>query len=365
MKKLKFLMIAMVAVFAASCDVDDVENRPVVTGGDAPVLTAPEEGNLYTLNGDNIDGLAERFIWTPANFGDGIIVNYTVEIDSLGHNFDSPVILGATVGTTQFAASNGILNDAILALGGVPEQPGSYEARIRASVGDMVLYSNIVEMLITPYQGVVPVKHYYVVGTATEYGYDNNNNNMPLFRDAANQDLFVLTAYFAMGELKLLENLGSWQPQYGTNDNLTLAGSENGDPGAILVPAAGYYTFTVNFADMTYSLEQFDASSAPVYTTIGITGSATPEGWPDNGVQDVNMVNPTTNPHIWKVDNITLSENAAKFRAEDDWATNWGGGTAPAGTATLGGQDIPVPTAGTYDVWFNDLDGRYIFIPQL
>ena len=67
------------------------------------------------------------------------------------------------------------------------------------------------------------------------------------------------------------------------------------------------------------------------------------------------------NPHIWYMEDVVLSDGPLKFRANLAWDVNWGGATFPSGEAT--GDDIQA-TAGTYDVWFNTLDGRYIFIPQ-
>lgn len=50
----------------------------------------------------------------------------------------------------------------------------------------------------------------------------------------------------------------------------------------------------------------------------------------------------------------------AKFRKDNNWDTNWGSTTFPSGTATQGGQDIPVPM-GTYDIVFNKDTGAYTF----
>ncbi|GAL81118.1 hypothetical protein JCM19274_3862 [Algibacter lectus] len=42
----------------------------------------------------------------------------------------------------------------------------------------------------------------------------------------------------------------------------------------------------------------------------------------------------------------------------------WGGGsTGFSGVATDGGESIPVIVEDDYDVWFNDLTGRYILVP--
>lgn len=50
----------------------------------------------------------------------------------------------------------------------------------------------------------------------------------------------------------------------------------------------------------------------------------------------------------------------AKFRKDNNWDTNWGSTSFPSGTASQGGQDIPVPI-GTYDIEFNKETGVYLF----
>ena len=52
-----------------------------------------------------------------------------------------------------------------------------------------------------------------------------------------------------------------------------------------------------------------------------------------------------------------------KFRADNAWDVDWGSNTPISGTGTQGGSNIPVSVAGTYDIWFNDITGNYIFIP--
>ena len=115
----------------------------------------------------------------------------------------------------------------------------------------------------------------------------------------------------------------------------------------------------VNVDEMTYTWEAIDESAADVQTNIGIIGDSTPDGWD----ADTNMTQSEFNPHIWYIQGIELVDGFAKFRANDAWDINWGSETPVSGQTTSGGPDIPV-TAGTYDVWFNTLDGRYIFIPQ-
>lgn len=361
MKTLRTTMMAILALVAVSCNVDDVQDRPVVAAGTAPVLTAPEEGNVYVLKEENADALAERFIWTAADFGEGIIPNYDIEIDSTGQNFDTPVVIGTALGTTQLAVTTSILNNALTTLGAIPEQSGTFQVRVKAHVGDLIIYSDPVEMLITPYQGIIPLQQLYIFGSATEFGDNNNAGNTPLFRDPANQFLFTLTAYFNAGDLKMTANRGTSAPQYGSSADGVLAIGESVSP--IVIATSGYYTVTVNISELTYTVEAFDASASPSYTTIGILGSATPTEW----TSDTNLANTTGNTHIWHLDAftfLTVTDGAAKFREGDDWVNSWGATTPLSGQGqNAGDPNIPVITGGTYNIWFNDLDGRYLFIP--
>jgi len=364
MKTLRTTMMAILALVAVSCNIDDVQDRPVVAAGTAPVLTAPEEGNVYVLREENADALAERFIWTAADFGEGIIPNYDIEIDSTGQNFDTPVVIGTTLGTTQLAITTSILNNALTQLGAVPEESGTFQVRVKAHVGDLVMYSEPVEMLITPYLGAVPLSQLYIVGSATEFGFENNAGNTPLFRDAANQYLYTFTGYLLAGDLKFLKTLGAWQPQYGAAGEGVLAVNDGNstDPDPIVVPANGYYTVIVNTDEMTYSITPFDASAAPSFTSIGIIGAGTPLGWDGDTV----LASTAGNTHIWHANNVVLTPAEMKIRANASWDLpgNWGAGTPISGQVTVnGGNFVGVEEAGTYNVWFNDIDGRYVFIP--
>ena len=102
---------------------------------------------------------------------------------------------------------------------------------------------------------------------------------------------------------------------------------------------AGYYKVDVDLGSKSYVL-------TPI-TTIGIIGSASPNGWDS----DVDMTYVPYNAETkelgyWEAKDITLASGEIKFRANDDWAINWGGDT---NALTQGGDNISVE-AGTYDI---------------
>jgi hypothetical protein len=100
--------------------------------------------------------------------------------------------------------------------------------------------------------------------------------------------------------------------------------------------------------------------SIPAYTfqevPVGIIGSAIP---PFDWSADVPM-NSTDGGLTFTLNGFTIADGVCKFRANQSWATNWGGSGFPTGTATLGAGDLPV-TAGTYDIFFNRLTGEFSF----
>ena len=129
------------------------------------------------------------------------------------------------------------------------------------------------------------------------------------------------------------------QPEWkGTNygaDFNTAADAAN----ITMTEEAGYYKVDVDLESKSYIL-------TPI-TTIGIIGSASPNGWDS----DVDMTYVPYNAETkalgyWEAKDITLASGEIKFRANDDWAINWGG---DVNALTQGGDNISVD-AGTYDI---------------
>jgi hypothetical protein len=111
----------------------------------------------------------------------------------------------------------------------------------------------------------------------------------------------------------------------------------------------GYYNLGYDKSTNGYAFEQ---------VSVGIIGDAIPvTGWSE----DVDMVS-TDGGITHYLYNFTINDGLIKFRANNSWATNWGGpADFPADTATLGGGDISA-VAGTYDtISFNRFTGEFCF----
>jgi len=382
MKRFSIFLLTMIALIGfSSCEHDDDVVFTAQPDPEGVVFTSSFAGN-YTLSSAASNNLAERFVWSDVDFGAPTTVTYELQ-GSPSQDFSSFDVIGTTsetnLGVTvaqmmSLAADAGLDNDP--ATEDMPNT-GSVYFRVRAYAGTDG--GNALEEISEPAalnvtlpedveEGGETKMNLFFVGDATAPGWDNNNNNIPLFRDSENDNVFYFQGRFAGGEgvegFKLLSMRGAWQPQWGLSEgNFTNSEILGGDPSAFPVDTDAYFNFSVNTEDMTYTFEEVDASGAANYDVIGLVGEGSSVGWPgdDNPTPDIQLTQLNFDPHIWYAESVTLTDGPIKFRANLAWDTSWGGGeNFPSGQAT--GDDI-MASAGTYEVWFNDLTGRYIFIP--
>ncbi len=119
--------------------------------------------------------------------------------------------------------------------------------------------------------------------------------------------------------------------------------------------SAGVYAITFN--DITGEYAFSDAGELPTYETVGIIGSATPNGWDAS----TPMTRDAEDEHVWRLTDFTLNPGEAKFRANNAWDVNWGGADFPDGVGVQDGPNIPI-VPGDYDITFNDVTGAYAFV---
>lgn len=135
------------------------------------------------------------------------------------------------------------------------------------------------------------------------------------------------------GEMKFRMN-NDWGTNYGDDGN-------NGtleDGGANIVVSAGIYIATVDLNKKEYTLE-------PITNVWGLVGGAYND-W--GATPDAQFTRDWSRPFddIWILNNVTLIDGEYKFRANNDWGTNYGD-NGNDGTLEEGGANL-VATAGTY-----------------
>ena len=106
----------------------------------------------------------------------------------------------------------------------------------------------------------------------------------------------------------------------------------------VMTEPAGYYKVDVDLSAQTYTL-------TPI-TTIGIIGAAVPvTGWDSDKDLTYNV-----EERCWEIKDIELNAGECKFRANDDWAMQWG----YDGEKFVYSNNAPavqfIPEAGTYDI---------------
>lgn len=343
---------------------------------DPPVITNPVNGDSFVLSINNPNDVALTVDWTDGVLDSdlNIDVDYTVEAALSGTSFASPVVIGQTSNLASFSTTHSELNAVALGVGLAAGNAGNLDLRIVAKSTNengsiLERTSGITTISVTPYNVSFP--NLYFVGSATSPGWNNNNNNTPVFRNQNVPNNYIYTGYFSAGAFKMLEVKGQWQPQWGTNDNSTLSVNtgSGSDPGTFDVATAGYYTynFTTVGQSGSFTVTPYDATAAPTYTTMGLIGAAI-GGWGD--ADEINFVQDANNPHLWYSLGVAFtSGNEFLIRANDGWSDVWRytGSQYLYGTSNLAGSGDNFPfnaPSGNYDVWFNDLDGKYNIIPQ-
>jgi len=319
MKNITKSIIALFAVLAFSCSSDDVEDRPVITAQDAPVLTAPEGANSYVLAIENAANQVERFVWTSANFGQSVAINYEVQLDVAGNDFANARSLGSVIGANQLSVSVETLNNAATGVGALPFEQTQFEVRVKASVNDTFepIYSNVSTIAITPYVAVIP--KLYLVGAPQAYygvGAWTPENGIEM-RHIGTTTTKVYEAYVkvAGGEgFKFIGGLNWDNGNYGTiggaqDGNLKNAG-DSGDIKVAETDGPGLYYVWVDIDNLKYKA---------VKMNWGIIGDSTPGGWAGETAMTYDFANNKFNI------STPLTAGALKFRSSNTGLTAFPG----------------------------------------
>ncbi|MDR7208311.1 SusE domain-containing protein [Flavobacterium piscis] len=253
MKNIHKILIAFISVLAVSCNADDVENRPVIEVGTAPVLLTPKSDFNIVLQSTNADNLATTFVWDDAQYeGSATVVNYSIEMAEAGTNFETPSVAGTT--TDKFKSFTvGELNSAALDAGFAPFVESEIDVRIKSTVGgvgSLPQVSNSYTIKVTPYPAW---PNWGMIGSATAAttGGDGWAADVNLDYDLATKK-YSITIDLAVGEIKFRLD-DAWTTNFGDDGNdLTLdAGGAN-----IAITSAGNYTIVVDFTAKTYTINK-------------------------------------------------------------------------------------------------------------
>lgn len=323
------LLAGLVLTSVWSCAEDALD--PVVRPGANPAITAPTAGSsLVLVEAEAANPLAD-FAWTAAEWGFQAATTYTLQLDLAGGDFSEPATLGIVNARSIAGLTQGELNNLLLAKGLEGGNQYNVLLRVVAEISDDVapLISETVAMTVRTYQSTVVYPQLQVPGSYQ--GWDPSNNSTVIFSVKSDNKF---EGYLFMNsdntEYKYTDG-PAWDVNWGDDgENGTL--DRNG--ANIKAPLAGVYKLNVNLVDLTHS---------NLRTDWGLIGSATPNGWDS----DQNMV---FDPGTGKFSvTLNLVAGEIKFRANDDWALNFGddGGNK---SLEYNGANIPIGEAGNYTI---------------
>lgn len=218
MKNLNKILIAFISVLAISCSGDDVEDRPVIVQGTAPVLLSPKSDfNMVLLKSEETK-LATTFVWEKAKYeGEATVINYSIEFAKKGTNFATPYIAATSTSTYKdFAVSE--LNSALINAGFPSKVESEVDVRVKSTIGGVASIpqvSNSFTIKVTPYRVPLASSH-WLVGAATPGGWTwdgDAETEFPLI--IGRTDAYKVTVILKNGET-FREFLGN---NYTSNDN--------------------------------------------------------------------------------------------------------------------------------------------------
>ena len=396
-KKNYILIIALIAGIFFSCSDDDktpVINPAAENGSLTFVLNQTQYADfVYVLEEQNSSQSMDMLTCSQPDYGFTAAVTYHVQV-SFKEDMSDFVELASTVQGENIDLNVKEVNKAIFDLYGGempnPSVASSVYVRLKAVISSATstplvseptvkpIYSNIVKLNVLPYfienltsfdqaKKLVP---YYIIGYTD---WDNSVGGLggsviPLSIVEGNvynsdgQGIYSYTGYFESSKnFKLIRDLGAWGEQWGNADANGIDNPVHNDGGAsdFEVPSDGYYTVTLNSITNEVTFDP-KTITPKVYDNMGLVGEMT--SWGES--PDVAMTPyQDTNNHMWYAEYTFGADSDCKFRYNSDWSDSWGSPNFPVGIATPGGDNIKAK-AGTYVIFFNDIDGTYTFIEK-
>lgn len=350
-------------MFAMLLGLSSCQDREIITiNPESPAIVMDLSAETLFLDSNFPSNPALTVTWSRATFDVPVETKYRVEISST-EKFDDALELTSTTRSQNYASFTAAdLNSAAKKLGFAPAVARQMFFRVVSFIGTDAFTesSNVTSVMITPYASA-PVYDFvdlYLIGNATAADWDNeadNDNMFPLLKTST-AGKYTFTGYFKAGGFKMVKVKGSWDAQFGLGAAPGLLSTDGGS-GDIPVATEGYYTLTVDTADLTYTFLPATVSST-TYSNISIIGTVN-----GNWDTDTQLTQSAFDPHVWTAFNVALNAGEFKFRANNAWDKSWGTNAEFFGTATDNGANIPLAAEWTYDIYFNDATGAYTLIP--
>jgi len=329
MKIITKSIVALYAILALSCSVEDVQDRPVIQGIDTPELVAPENDKLYTLVEENANNVAERFVWSPATYGGDVEIGYKLMIDVKDGDFTNAIELGGTAGATQLEVSVKTLNDAVLSLGAITGEASSFDVKVVSSLsGAETMISTIpLTILVNAYAPAVAnnCPNQYAVGAgivSAGWGWSTpltlvcNDNVLVSSADLINDTFRFFTTKDDWGSGRNYP----WYVDGGYKISSNLENALDGDSNFKFTGTPGIHRVKIDENSKTITVVQGETAASSFW----LVGAATPGGWSWSGENETELG--LINNGIYEVPVTLTSGEAFRVFLGNDGTDdgNWG-----------------------------------------
>lgn len=365
MKRLIYFS-SVVALVALAISCQKFDSTPQFAKSNSTLTVSASTTAVAVAAADSLKD-ALTLTWNDPKYAVGLAnTKFTVMVSPTGSSF-------ATFGSKQFVGvlkgdlSGKDINGIAVQLGATIGQPIAMDVKVLASQenNNEPIYSNTLQVTVTPYGDLslaaTSLDVVCAAVTASEVG--DTLSWTVAFNGFAGVKTYQMeyakggTAFASptpvdiTGFMKTFTQLDLNKIALGFGTAPGSAGDVDFRIKATNEKGAVVYSNTVTVSVTTYVANN----------SIGIIGDATPGGW--NTDTDMYRLDPANNPGAWTVIIKLTGGLSAKFRADDDWGTNWGAAGFPSGTGTQNGANIPVSSTGYYKVDFNAGTGAYVFTP--
>ncbi len=348
MKNLKYILLTLVSILFITACSDDKEN-PVFDSSKVTAPTLAALSNAYTLTKDKADATFSDFNFTAANWGLNLASTYVLQA-SLTQDFAKEVDLGkALTGATTIPVTNAAINSILINNKVTPGTATPVYFRILATAdGETAaptissITSPVVTATVTPYNTEVIYPKVYIVGDYNGWSHDKDLFLFSFESNSIYSGIIDFGSKVANGWK--ITPAPNWDNDWGmpeapaTDDPTTLQLGKGGNISCY--KANEFYNFTFDTSTMKLT-KNF------AFNVLSIVGDAGSEvnGW---GTKEVDMTFNTAKQTFTA--EVTFAEGQIKFRANHDWALNWGGSD---GILKPGGDNLKITKAGKYLVTVN------------
>ena len=287
MKSFKILSLFLLTISLGFLACTDDKNTEYDKGNTPLAITASKD-NLV-LDAQNPESEAIKFTWTSGtNYGTGLAIDYTFEMDKEGGNFENGVIINIGRNIYEQSFKNENFNNLLLEKFGIkPDQEAVIQYRIKAKVADEAIAEEISPVGNLDIKTHLPISSkLYIVGSAAPNGWDASlATPFNLVSNATKS--FSWTGILNAGEFKLITTLGEFLPSYNKgeelskNDNervykMTLRQAESDADDKFEIIESGTYNIQVNLVTMAMVITK---KEGPEYSQLWFVGHATDWGF--------------------------------------------------------------------------------------